>query len=69
MRHRCSGGSCWLERRLCCFGFAHGIPARSSSSLGWGFVALSVSALHAERVKPGTFFALGRELLSLAQRK
>jgi hypothetical protein len=51
---------------FCC---AHDFPARSPSGFGCGFVALSVSALHAERVKPGNFFALVRELLSLAQRK
>ena len=69
MRHRCNGGSCWLEGHWRCFGFAHGIPARSHNGLGCEFVALSVSALHAAWVKPGIFFALVRELLSLAQRK
>jgi hypothetical protein len=46
-------------------GFKHDVPVILAAS----FVALSVSVLHAEWVKLGTFFALGRELLSLAQRK
>jgi hypothetical protein len=33
------------------------------------FLALTASVFHGERVKLGIFFALVRELLSLAQRK
>jgi hypothetical protein len=40
-----------------------------SVCLAESFAALSVSALHDAWVKPGNFFALVRELLSLAQRK
>jgi hypothetical protein len=40
-----------------------------SACLAEGFAALSALALHDARVRPGVFFALVRELLSLAQRK
>jgi len=45
------------------------LRARSSPHLYWGFVALAALAFHDVWVRPGTFFALVRELLSLAQRK
>jgi hypothetical protein len=35
----------------------------------WKFLALSMPADQGVRVRPGAFFALVRELLSLAQRK
>ncbi|MFZ2754589.1 MAG: hypothetical protein WAZ48_14240 [Lysobacteraceae bacterium] len=57
---------CWWRRlSAAVIGFKHDVRVILAAS----FVALSVSALHAEWVKPVTFFALVRELLSLAQRK
>jgi hypothetical protein len=44
---------------------AHDLPVCSAD----GFSALSPSALHDVWARPGNFFALVRELLSLAQRK